>query len=223
MCQEVQNQLIQCIIDANVMEAVELLETWMEENGSDKAFSDLIEPIMSRAGKMWENDRGELNLAQGYIAAKIIEMAMTNVISPSLTAELFKGPIVVGNVEDDFHQLGKNMVISFLKMRGWKVFDLGVDVPPEKFVDRAIEVGARVIGVSAMTYTNALNVKAIRHEIKNRGLDGKVMLAVGGAVFTMRPELCEDVGGDGMAVNCVKSPELFDQLWIKSEELACIC
>jgi len=220
MSQEVHDQLIEYILDANVPLAVAIIEDWIEQYGSEKTFNELIDPIMSRAGAMWENDRGEINLAQGYIAAKIIEMAMSNVVAPAGLAEAVKGPIVVGNVEDDFHQLGKNMVISFLQMSGWKVIDLGVDVPAEEFVDQAVESGSRVIGVSAMTYTNALNIEAIRSEIDRRGLTGRIKLAVGGAVFTTRPELSDQLGADGMAVNCIKTPMLFEQLWADAEELA---
>jgi methanogenic corrinoid protein MtbC1 len=124
-----------------------------------------------------------------------------------------KGPVLLGNVEDDFHPLGRKMVVAFLRADGWEVHDLGVDVPAEHFMDRAEETGARVIGASAMMYTTAKNVAKLREEIDRRGQAGRIQLAVGGAVFKLRPELVTTFGGDGTASSAVEAPALFERLW----------
>ena len=129
-----------------------------------------------------------------------------------------KGPVVMGNIEDDYHPLGRKMVVAFLRVAGWKVLDLGNDVMPKKFVDTALEAGACIIGASAMMYTNAMNIKKIREEIDHRGLTGYLQLAVGGAVFKLRPELVQEVGGDGTAGDATKAPALMDELWKYSSE-----
>jgi len=85
-------------------------------------------------------------------------------------------------------------------------------VLPTKFVDKAEEVNAPIIAVSAMMYMTAMNIKKVREEIDNRGLKGKIMLAAGGAVFLQRPEVLEIVGGDGTSPNAIKAPKLMDQL-----------
>jgi methanogenic corrinoid protein MtbC1 len=111
------------------------------------------------------------------------------------------------------------MVGIFLRADGWEVHDLGNDVMPDAFVDKAVEKGARVIGVSAMMYTNARNIRRVREEIDRRGLTGKIQLAVGGAVFLVCPGLVEEIGGDGTAPSAIKTPQLFDQLWAQSLRL----
>ena len=87
---------------------------------------------------------------------------------------------------------------------------------PGDFVDAALANGARVIGVSAMMLTTAENIRALRSEIDARGLGGRIQLAVGGAVFKLRPELMLEVGGDGTASSAIQAPELFERLWAHS-------
>jgi methanogenic corrinoid protein MtbC1 len=105
------------------------------------------------------------------------------------------------------------MVAVFLRAAGWKVVDMGNDVAPADFVAAAVRHGARVIGVSAMMLTTAENIRAVREELDARGLSGRIRLAVGGAVFKLRPELVSEVGGDGTAPSAIQAPALFDILW----------
>jgi len=126
------------------------------------------------------------------------------------------GPVIVGNIEDDYHSLGRKLVSVFLQSAGWQVIDLGNDVTAQEFVDKAVETGARVIGVSAMMYTTAENIKRVRDELDRRNLAGNIKLAVGGAVFKFRPELVKEVGGDGTAANGFEAPRLFAELWERS-------
>jgi methylmalonyl-CoA mutase cobalamin-binding domain/chain len=121
-------------------------------------------------------------------------------------------PVVLANIEDDFHSLGRKMVGTFLQASGWKIHDLGNDVPAEKIVDAAVELDAPIIGVSAMMYTTAINIKKVREEINRRKLQHKIKLAVGGAIFKVRPELTKEVGGDGSASSATNAPELFLKL-----------
>lgn len=101
---------------------------------------------------------------------------------------------------------------SFLRSSGWEVHDLGNDVAAERFVDKALEVGASVLGASAMMQTTALNIRRLRALIDARGLGDRLRLAVGGAVFTWRPDLVAEVGGDGMAGNAAGADALFQRL-----------
>jgi methanogenic corrinoid protein MtbC1 len=122
------------------------------------------------------------------------------------------GTAVIGNAEDDYHALGRRMVGTFLKIAGWEVVDLGNDVLAPTFLDKAEESGATVIGVSTMMVTNARNIIKVREEIERRSLAGKIKLAVGGAVFVMRPDLVAEVGGDGTAPTAMEAPDLFARL-----------
>lgn len=148
------------------------------------------------------------------MAGKIAEDVLTAAASVPGDLKLdVKGPVVLGNIEDDFHSLGRKMVGVFLRAAGWRVIDLGNDVLPGEFVDQALAHGARVIGVSAMMLTTAGNIRDLRTELDSRGLSGKIRLAVGGAVFKLRPELVDEVGGDGSAPSAIQAPALIERLW----------
>ena len=143
---------------------------------------------------------GGISLAQAYIAGKVAEDCLIALVAERHDGHAAlnrRGPVVLGNIEDDYHALGRRMVGTFLEADGWDVRDLGNDVPPADFVDRALEAGAKVIGVSAMMYSTAENIRGVREEIDTRGLTGRIQLAVGGAVFVLRPELVAEVGADG--------------------------
>ncbi len=196
-------------------EALAMLLEHAGAHGFQSAVSDLLEPVLERAGDEWH--RENLSLAQGYVAGKIAEDLLVAAVEAGGDLLLdVKGPVVIGNVEDDYHSLGRKMVVVFLRAAGWKVIDLGNDVSAKDFVDEAVKHGARVIGASAMMLTTAENVRALRTEIDARGLRGRVRLAVGGAVFKLRPELMDEVGGDGTASSAIQAPELFDRLWAAS-------
>jgi methanogenic corrinoid protein MtbC1 len=121
-------------------------------------------------------------------------------------------PVVIGNIEDDFHSLGRRIVAVYLRAAGWEVHDLGNDVVAEQFIEKAEAVGAVVIGVSAMMQTTALNIRKLRSLIDSRGIAGRLKLAVGGAVFGWRPELVAEVGGDATAQNASGADALFKRL-----------
>ena len=210
-------RLFTLMLEAERERAVAMLLEFAAASGFQAAVGDVLEPVLERIGEAWCRER--ISLAQGYVAGKIAEDLL--VAAASSQGDLMldvKGPVVIGNVEDDYHSLGRKMVSVFLRAAGWKVVDLGNDVLPSDFIDAALEHGARVIGVSAMMLTTAENIRAVRAELDARGLSGRIRLAVGGAVFKLRPELVREVGGDGSAPSAIQAPALFDRLWAESLE-----
>jgi methanogenic corrinoid protein MtbC1 len=212
--------LIEKIRNADRVGANEMLDAWAADHGYDRLLEEILEPALLQIGDEWKSAE-KFTLAQAYVAAKVAEDMLTKIASRSSQPQgaPTKGPVILGNVEEDFHALGRRMVGIFLRADGWEVHDLGNDVMPDAFVDKAVEMGARVIGVSAMMYTNARNIRRVREEIDRRGLTGKIQLAVGGAVFLVCPGLVEEIGGDGTAPSAIKTPQLFDQLWAQSLRL----
>lgn len=174
--------------------------------------TDILDPVLLQVGRLWEQELA--SVAQTFVAAKIAEDALLRCLSgPGATpSRPPKGQVVIGNIEDDFHSLGRRIVGAFLQASGWEVHDLGNDVTADLFVEKALEVHALVVGASAMTHTTALNIRNLRAEIDARGLAGHLKLAVGGAVFNWRPDLVAEVGGDGTAQNAAAADALFTRL-----------
>jgi methylmalonyl-CoA mutase cobalamin-binding domain/chain len=214
MIDEIRKQLLNMILTADRANADKLLEDFGEKYGYNNAVIQILEPVLEQIGLFWESNQG-VSLAQAYVAAKISEDFMSKIAAgkdPAAETAGKKGGVVLGNIEDDFHLLGRKMVAIFLRSAGWDVRDLGNDVSAAEFVDKAVETGARFIGVSAMMYSSAINIKKVREELDRRGLSGKIKLVAGGAVFRLRPELLSEVGGDATAANAIIAPGVFDAL-----------
>lgn len=213
---DLQAELIDRIRRADRDGAGVLLSGWAVEHGYDRVLTEVLEPTLLRIGEEWRS-AGTFTIAQAFVAGKVAEDMLTQIASQNKGPILpTKGPVVIGNIEDDFHALGRRMVGVLLRTNGWNVHDLGNDVLPAAFVDKAVEVGARVIGASAMMLTTARNIRHLRDEIDRRGLAGRIQLAVGGATFLLMPDLVKEVGGDGTAANALMAAELFDRLWQRS-------
>ena len=223
MSRDWSGELVSCIRGADRVAANALLDDWAKTRSYEEAVTDLLTPALEYFGNLWADKSGETSLAQGYVAAKVAEDLLGRVLAAQEAEgrkiETKHGPVVVGNVEDDYHPLGRKMLVAFLRGAGWEVHDLGVDVPPDVFLDKVQEVDARVVGASAMMFSTAKNVIGIRQEIDRRGLTGRVQLAVGGAVFKLRPELVQEFGGDGTAPTALHAPDLFERLWQRSLSL----
>ena len=106
-----------------------------------------------------------------------------------------KGSIVLGVIEGDVHDIGKNLVKLMFEVAGWTVHDLGKDVPLDKFVDEQIRTDSAVVGISALMTTSMLNMPDVIKRI--RAKNPKVRIMIGGA--PVNPEVAEKYGADGYA------------------------
>lgn len=203
-------QLFDRILGGDRQGAVTLLDQWAERRHWRNTITELLEPVLDEIGRCWSAEK--ISLAAGYLAGRIAEDILLKAAGAEEAVPESKGPVVIGNVEDDYHSLGRKLVGVFLRTAGWRVIDLGNDVLAGDFVDAAVANAAPVIGVSAMMLTTAENIRKVREELDQRGLSGRIKLAVGGAVFRIRPELVAEVGGDGTAASAVDAPRLMAEL-----------
>ncbi len=162
--------------------------------------SDIIEkgmsPGMKEVGERFA--RYEIYLPEMMMAAEAWEGAM-QILEPKLLesgGERKKaGRVVIGTVKGDIHSIGKNIVGALLKMSGFEVFDLGVDVAASAFVNKAEEVGADIIAASALMSTTIPQQKSIIEHLEARGARGKYCLLVGGGSTSQ--EWADSIGADG--------------------------
>ncbi|MHA1310093.1 MAG: cobalamin B12-binding domain-containing protein [Candidatus Helarchaeota archaeon] len=151
------------------------------------------------------DEKGYQNVSafQVLAAAKIASDAI-KILEPFLKKEIKnsiqKKKIIIGNIFQDYHGLGKEILKVVLQANGYQVIDLGLNVPASKFVETAIKEGAHWILVSAMMYNSALGIKNIRNELKKRiRKDIKVMC--GGAPFNYNSKLYKKLKVDYMTNN----------------------
>lgn len=142
-------------------------------------------------------DKGIYFLPQLIAGAEAMKMAV-EYIEPMLlqnSEASDRATIVIATVEGDIHDIGKNLVALMLKNYGFRVIDLGKDVPKEKIIETAIAENAKIIGLSALMTTTMQQMKLVIDYAKKRGLEAKFM--IGGAVITQ--EYADEIGADGYA------------------------
>lgn len=135
-------------------------------------------------------------LAIGKIAEDSIEKIKPFLVKDS---ESEKDKIIIGTIKNDFHGLGKKILRLFLEMENFEVIDLGLDVPPEKFIDAVREHNAKYLFVSTMMLHNILGIKRVGELLEQNHLRDSVNFFVGGAPFNYNYSLVEKVGADGTA------------------------
>ena len=164
-------------------------------------------PGIQKVGDLWE--QGDYFLPELISSAEAMKAAMA-VIDPELQkrniGSRMGGRVVIGTVEGDIHDIGKNLVASMLQAGGFEVHDLGADVKLERFIAKAEEVGAGMICLSALLTTTMTNQKRLIGMLRDRGLRDKYKVLVGGAPASRK--WAEEIGADGYAENAVAAVKL---------------
>jgi methanogenic corrinoid protein MtbC1 len=150
----------------------------------------------------------DANLAQHFMTAQIAAEVTEKMLLKFERPPEIIGRVVIGTAHGDLHSLGKRIVMGCLKALMVDVTDLGVNVTAEKFVDEAIARDAQVIAVSAMmvhTATGQGGARKVRQILRERGLEKRFRLVVGGAPYRFDNELYKTVGADGWASDGVNA------------------
>ncbi len=140
-------------------------------------------------------DRHEYFLSELLMSAEIASSIMKS-LGPQLSTEerQVRGKVVIGTVQGDLHDIGKNLVASLLKASGFEVYDLGIDVPPEKFVEKIKDVKPNIVGMSALLTVVIPSLKRTIEKIERAGLRENVKIMLGGRAISS--EIVGEVGAD---------------------------
>lgn len=205
-------KLYDAIIDGDDATADEVTVKLLE--AGYKAY-DIIKSCMIPAMKVVGDRfaRLEIFLPEVMMAADAFQASMKH-LEPRILEEerrkLIKGKIVIGTIQGDIHDLGKNIVALMLKANGFDVYDLGRDVPVDEFIKKAKEVEADVIGVSALLSTSLPYIKDLIRLLKELNLRDRFKVVVGGGAVTK--EWAQEVGADGFAENAEEAVEILSEL-----------
>ncbi len=153
----------------------------------------------------------EMYIPEVLIAARAMHAAM-DILKPLLTESgaPSKGTAVIGTVEGDLHDIGKNLVAMMLEGAGFNVVDIGVDIPSEKFVEAVNANKANILGLSALLTTTMPAMKEVIDEIRKDGNAKSVKVIVGGAPLTQ--EYADSIGADGYAADASTAVEISEKL-----------
>jgi methanogenic corrinoid protein MtbC1 len=155
---------------------------------------------------------GTIFLTDLIMAGEIFNEAM-EILMPKLTVSTTKnlGKVVIGTVQGDIHNIGKDITINFLKAEGFEVIDLGVDVPPEKFVDAIKEHNPPVVGMSGLLTLSIEPMRRSVEAIKNANLRDKVKVIIGGE--RTDEEVCKHVGADAWVNDAIEGVKIIKN-WV---------
>ena len=155
-------------------------------------------PAMDEVGKLFECN--EYFVPELLIAARAMKISL-ELITPHLTAAGVEptGRVVIGTVQGDLHDIGKNLVASMLEGGGFQVVDLGVDVAPERFVEAAKEKDGTIVALSALLTTTMTMMKNVIQALDKAGIRTKTKVIIGGAPITQ--QYADEIGADGYSDN----------------------
>ncbi|MEM3457695.1 cobalamin B12-binding domain-containing protein [Thermofilum sp.] len=152
-------------------------------------------------------ERGEYFLPELVEAGELFNSLMERYVLPRLSTHAGgrRGLVVIGTVRGDIHDIGKNLVALMLRVNGFEVVDLGVDVSPERFVEAVKKYRPDILGMSALLSTTMLEMRNVIDALKSAGLRDKVKVIVGGAPVT--EEFAREIGADAYGRDAVDAVE----------------
>ena len=200
--------LAQAIVKADQNQAVEITKQALNEGTPAKTVLDngLIAG-MDIVGTRFKNN--EIYIPEVLIAARAMKSAM-EILEPELVKAGVEpiGRFLIGTVQGDLHDIGKNLVAMMLKGAGFKVTDLGVDVPPQKFIEQAKAFGVQLVGMSTLLTTTMPAMEKTLKAIRDADISAKVM--IGGAPVTQG--YADKIGADGYAADAASAVDTAKKL-----------
>jgi len=213
--QETLNTYYNAVFDTNRDLALHVINTALEKGVTPEEV--VFEVVIPAIDRMITDLTVNLDatISQHFIASKVAEEVTESMVSKFKQIPGSEGTVIIGTAWNDFHGLGKKIVSGCLRAHMFKVHDLGLNVPAKNFVDSAVAENAGIIGISTMMLHTAKGengAKLVRKLLKERGLEDKIKLIVGGAPYRFDPDLYQEVGADGWAENGVAAVKVIKEL-----------
>jgi len=205
------SRITDALYAGKVDEVAALAKAALEEgHGAQEVLNQGLLAGMDKVGKDFKADI--LFLPEVLIAAKAMRGGM-DVLRPLLSESesTALGTFVIGTVKGDLHDIGKNLVAMMMTGAGVQVIDLGIDIPPEKFVEAIQKHQPRIVGMSALLTTTTPEMRTTIEALEAAGLRDRVKVMVGGAPVTQK--YSDEIGADGYAPDAVSATDL-SKAWL---------
>lgn len=215
MLSEIIRSYNEAVFETDKEAAFEVVQLALSQGYSpeDIVFKLVIPAINEMMSNISKNP--DANLAQHFMTAQIASEVTEQMLQKFSAPPEIVGRVVIGTAAGDLHSLGKRIVSGCLKAMMVEIIDVGVNVKPERFVEEAIAHDAQVIAISAMmvhTATGEEGCRRVRAILKQRGLENRFKLVVGGAPYRFDPELYKSVGADAWAADGVSAGKVIYNL-----------
>jgi 5-methyltetrahydrofolate--homocysteine methyltransferase len=200
------SDLVTALADLKEEEALKIVEEKLNAGEDPFKILEDIRGGMEIVGKRFANN--EYFISDLLYAGEILG-AVTEKVKPKLatTKEAKRlGKVIIGSVAGDIHDIGKNIVVFMLEANGFEVYDLGVDIPPEKFVEKIKETGATIVGLSGFLTLVFDSMKNTVEAIEKAGLRDKVKIMIGGGQIT--EEIRKYTGADAYGKDAIDAVTL---------------
>ena len=200
------------IVDLNLDEAKKLCKEALSQGiAPNKIIEDIISKALKLVGEKYEAKEyfiPELIMA-GEISSQLMKILLPrlNVSKSSKTI----GKVIIGTGKGDIHDIGKNIVITFLKAEGFKVIDLGVDVASEQFIEAIKKEKPDILAISALISSTLVEIQKVLKDLKAANLKDKIKVIIGGPPVTK--EFSESIGADGFAKTAIDGVKICKR-WI---------
>ncbi len=203
-------RLADAVQSGDDQETVKLVKAAVAEGASAMAILDEgVLPGIQQLGVLF-ND-GEVFLPEVRIACRAMDRGIAE-IKPHLSVGDVhtKGKVILGTVDGDLHDIGKNIVRLMLECGGFEVIDLGVDVPATTFVDAVKQHSPDIVGMSALLTITMTNMPEVLEDLEKAGFRDRVKVMIGGAPITR--EYAGAIGAEGFAEDCASAVQEAERL-----------
>jgi 5-methyltetrahydrofolate--homocysteine methyltransferase len=207
---QVRDAVKEALLSFDQDKLVETTKKALDQGHSPQELIDSLTSALKDVGDKFE--KGEFFLAELVTAGEAAKIVISEYLKPLLTesSKEAAGRIVIGTVAGDIHDIGKGIVASMLFTAGFEVIDLGVDVPPDKFVEATKEKKPHVVAMSALLSTTLPVQKEVIEALKNSKLRNQVKVIIGGSSVT--DEWAAEIGADGYGEDAVAAVKLVRKL-----------
>ncbi|MCF2668059.1 MULTISPECIES: corrinoid protein [Lachnospiraceae] len=209
--EELLEALSECVVEMEDEEVVDVANEYLE--AGYPAFDGIMDGLVDGMNKASDLYDAEEYFVTDVLLCSDAMYAGLDVLRPHLPADdtgVEKPKVVIGVVEGDTHDIGKNLVKIMLDTAGFEMYDLGRDVPLDNFVDKAVEVGASIICMSTLMTTTMIGMKTVIDKLKERGIRDQFKIMVGGSPISQK--YADEIGADGYSVNAVEAVKLAKRL-----------
>lgn len=194
----------------NVYEALNVITSQLEHGQkAEHLLHDVVERATFQCGQ--EQIGRSVPLSEIYINSRILQLTLNELLPHIDESKRHLGTVVIGNAFGDYHALGKKIIVSYLKLGGFQVIDLGMSVPNEKFIEAIKKENADIVAISALILHSADEIKKLKKLLQKNNLD-HVKILVGGAPFLFDPELYKEYDADATAANGVEAVRVCKKL-----------